>query len=149
MSSCNNNESKKYEKSGNDTLETAKKFTTTDKLTGFGEANMETDEIKNVQKELDYILKQGKKISFVVNNIKTQKGFSFNAGRFSVGKSTIKLPYFTSLLMNNPSIFKQDQNAIRKAITYSNNESYTYLRDKYLKFYSEQNFRFYTNYANL
>ena len=52
LSSCNNNETKKYEKAGNDTLETAKTFTTTDKLTGFGGANMETDEMRNVQKEL-------------------------------------------------------------------------------------------------
>ena len=131
LSSCNNNNIKNYEKAGNDTLETAKTFTTADKLTGFGGANMETDEMKNVQKELDDILKQGKMVSFVVINTKTQKGFSFNADRVCVGKSTIKAPYITSLLMNDSSIFEQDQDAIKKAITYSNNESYTYLRSKY------------------
>ena len=131
LSSCNNNETKKYEKAGNDTLETAKTFKTTDKLTGFGGANMETDEMKNVQKELDDILKQGKMVSFVVINTKTQKGFSFNADRVCVGKSTIKAPYITSLLMNDASIFEKDQDAIKKAITYSHNDSYTYLRNKY------------------
>lgn len=104
---------------------------TTDKLTGFGGVDLETDEMQYVQKELEDILKQGKMVSFVVINTKTQKGFSFNADLVCVGKSTIKAPYITSLLMNDASIFKQDQDAIKKAITYSNNESYTYLRSKY------------------
>lgn len=130
LSSCNNNIGN-YEKSGNDSLQTAKTFTTTDKLTGFGGANMETDEMKIVQTELDNILKQGKMVSFVTINTKTQKGFSFCADRVCVGKSTIKAPYITSLLMNDSTIFEQDQDAIKKAITYSNNESYTYLRSKY------------------
>lgn len=130
LSSCNNNV-RNYEKVGNDTLETAKTFSTSDKLTGFGGANMETDEMKTVQKELDEILKQGKMVTFVIINTKTLKGFSFNADRVCVGKSTIKAPYITSLLMNDSSIFEQDQSAIKKAITYSNNESYTYLRNKY------------------
>ena len=123
--------SENYEKAANETLATAKTFITTDSLTGFGGANMETNEMKTVQKELNAILSQGKMVSFVVINTKSQKGFSYNADRVCVGKSTIKAPYITSLLMNDFSIFEQEKDAIKKAITYSHNDSYTYLRNKY------------------
>ena len=53
-------------------------------------------------------------VSFVVINTITLKGFSFNGDRVCVGKSTIKAPYIASLLMNDPSIFEQDKDAIKK-----------------------------------
>lgn len=131
LSSCSISGITHYEKAANDSLETIKTFTSTNTLTGFGGANMETNEMQSVQKELNTILSQGKMVSFVVINTESQKGFSFDADRICVGKSTIKAPYITSLLMNDFSIFEQDKEAIKKAITYSHNDSYTYLRNKY------------------
>lgn len=131
LSACSQNSIADYETAGSKTLETAINFKTSDQLSGFGGANMQTEKMQNVKEQLNSILKQGKMVSFVVINTKTQRGFSYNADRVCVGKSTIKAPYITSLLMSDSSILDQDTEAIKKAITYSNNESYKYMRHKY------------------
>lgn len=128
LCSCNKTN---YQEISSETLKTAQNFPTGNTLTCFGEADKNATEMKAVETELNSILKQGKMISFVVINTKDQSGFSYDADRVCVGKSTIKAPYITSLLMNDNSIFKNDKEAIKKAITYSDNNSYKYLRTKY------------------
>lgn len=129
---CNSSyDNKKLEQVASSSLDTVKNFKSSNELTTFGGADINTDAMKNLKSNLEEITDAGKFVSFTVINTKTQSGFSYQADKEFPGKSTIKAPYITSVILNNQSAFKENMDTIKKAITISDNDAYKDMRTKY------------------
>ncbi len=84
---------------------------------------LETEIKKNNQK--------GCKTGFVVMNLNSLNGFSYNADEKIYSASTIKGPYVVSLVKNDNSLLQKERNRIEAILMRSSNVDYESLRDNY------------------
>ena len=100
-------------------------------LTVFGPKSPSNDALRALEKELNALTSDGHYVSFVMVDIKTKSGVAFYSARVMCTQSTIKAVYIGSLLDSDPSLFIKNEKLIQRAITLSDNDAYTSLRETY------------------
>ena len=90
---------------------------------------------KAAKKKLNAAIKSvrrgGRDVSFVVMDVKTMKGVSYNAGRRYYSASAIKGPYVVSAVRKRPYLLKSRRSTINQILKYSDNNAYIGFAKKY------------------
>lgn len=111
--------------------ETVNSISSEKEITSFGNFEL-TDEKKSIlQKEIDKFAKKKRKAGFIVMNLNSLEGFSYNADEEIYSASTIKGPYVVSLVKNNNALLKKEKKRIEATLIRSSNYDYEFLRDRY------------------
>ena len=97
-------------------------------INGFQPSSRAYNELVSAIKELE---NKGIKLSIVMMDIRTGKGVMYNPDTEIYSASSIKGPYCISLVESNPNAYANDQAYIKQLFTYSTNDEYTYLVNKY------------------
>lgn len=109
-----------------------------DNLNIFGKNNLNNQDIKKLEEEINNLTINNHYLSFMMIDINTLSGISYKSNRIMCGQSTIKAIYVASLLDARPELFDENMTDIRKAIEISDNEAYEKLRNKYGTTYLEK-----------
>lgn len=100
-------------------------------ITAFGNFEL-TEEKKNLlQREIDKLTKKRYKTGFVVMNLNSLEGFSYNADEKIYSASAIKGPYVVSLVKSDNAVFEKEKKRIEAMLVRSSNHDYEDLRDRY------------------
>lgn len=111
--------------------ETVNSISSEKEITSFGNFEL-TDEKKSIlQKEIDKFAKKKRKAGFIVMNLNSLEGFSYNADEEIYSASTIKGPYVVSLVKNNNALLKKEKKRIEATLIRSSNYDYSTLRNRY------------------
>ena len=97
----------------------------------FGSAVPSEEAMNALKEQVSAIISQGHKVSFVLLDIDTLSGVSYNSKAAMCAQSVIKAAYIGSLVESDPSVFTSEYEAIHDSIAYSDNDSYVALREKY------------------
>ena len=97
-------------------------------ITTFGGFLMSKNGFDQLQAAVDSINSNGYNVGFIVVDLTTGKGVSYNADQSFYSASAIKGPYVASLAALEPSSVAEWQWAMENTIEISDNESYEYLR---------------------
>ena len=100
-------------------------------LEAFGDFEITAENRKLLQQEIDKISAKGYDLGFVVMNMNSLGGFSYNADERIYSASTIKGPYITSLVASDSSLLEKERVRIDAALIRSSNSDYETLRDQY------------------
>ena len=97
----------------------------------FGSFQLTDEKQKLLQQEIDKISSKGYDLGFVVMNVNSLSGFSYNADAKIYSASAIKGPYVTSLVRSDNSLLKKEKVRIDATLIRSSNSDYESLRDQY------------------
>lgn len=97
----------------------------------FGGYELSEEEKALLQDAVDKNVAKGYETGFVVMNVNTLSGFSYNADGKIYSASTIKGPYVVSLVKNDNTLFEKEKKKIEAILERSSNYDYEALRDKY------------------
>lgn len=86
---------------------------------------------ERLKQEIKAIEEQGRNVGFVLLDLKTGNGVSYNANKMFYGASTVKGVYLASLVEKDPNICLYEQEDFKKIIIYSDNDLYVAMRRKY------------------
>ncbi len=100
-------------------------------LETFGDFELEAENQLLLQAEVDKISAKGYDLGFVVMNMNSPGGFSYNADARIYSASTIKGPYITSLVRSDNSLLEKESVRIDAILVKSSNYDYESLRDQY------------------
>lgn len=100
-------------------------------LETFGGFELEAKNQSLLQAEIDKISVKGYDLGFVVMNMNSLSGFSYNADERIYSASTIKGPYVTSLVVGDNSLLEKEKVRIDATLIRSSNVDYESLRDQY------------------
>lgn len=100
-------------------------------ISTFGNSELSDENQKLLQSEIDKVIKKGYKTGFVVMNLNSLEGFSYNADEKNYSASTIKGPYIVSLVKSDNAVFEKEKKRIESVLVRSSNYDYEYLRDRY------------------
>ncbi|MGV3028339.1 serine hydrolase, partial [Streptococcus hyovaginalis] len=92
----------------------------------------------SLEKAIKVIKNQSYDVGFVLYDLATRKGVSYNANKGFYVASAIKAPYVASLAANNKSAFQSYQSTIKDILYYSSNDGYNLLRRIYGGVYMEK-----------
>lgn len=106
-------------------------FSAEKELSAFGSFEFTTAKQELLQSEIDKISAKGYNLGFVVMNINSLSGFSYNADERIYSASTIKGPYVTSLVKSDNSLLDKEKSRIDATLIRSSNYDYESLRDQY------------------
>lgn len=100
-------------------------------ISTFGNFELSDENQKLLQSEIDKVIKKGYKTGFVVMNLNSLEGFSYNADEKIYSASTIKGPYVVSVVKNDNTILEKEKVRIEATLIRSSNYDYESLRNKY------------------
>lgn len=106
-------------------------FSAEKELSAFGSFEFTTAKQELLQSEIDKISAKGYNLGFVVMNMNSLSGFSYNADERIYSASTIKGPYVTSLVKSDNSLLDKEKARIDATLMRSSNYDYESLRDQY------------------
>lgn len=91
-----------------------------------------------LKKAIKVIKNQSYDVGFVLYDLVTKRGVSYNANKGFYVASAIKAPYVASLAANNKTAFQSYQSTIKDILYYSSNNGYNLLRRTYGGVYMEK-----------
>lgn len=97
----------------------------------FGKASPSPASMQRLQAALDGLLADGHHASFILVDLKSQSGVSFNTSTPFCTQSTIKAIYVGALLEKHPEALRENGQHMRDAIVLSSNIAYESLRAIY------------------
>ncbi len=97
----------------------------------FGNFELSAEEEILLKNRIHNVTSKGYKLGFVVMNLNTLDGFSYNADEKIYSASTIKGPYVTSLVKSDSTILGKEKVRIEAILKRSSNVDYESMRDKY------------------
>ena len=97
----------------------------------FGDFMVTPENTALLQSEIDKNSAKGYDLGFIVMNMKSLSGFSYNADTRIYSASTIKGPYITSLVKSDSSLLEKEKVRIDATLIRSSNVDYESLRDQY------------------
>ena len=100
-------------------------------LSTFGGASVDEASLAPLQAEIDALEVKGKMVSFILIDVETGRGLAYNCDKPWTSQSTVKAPYLTSVLLDNPSVLSKEKKLYKAVITVSDNDAYETLRNKY------------------
>ncbi len=100
-------------------------------LETFGDFQITPENQALLQSEIDKICAKGYDLGFVVMNMNSLGGFSYNADERIYSASAIKGPYITSLVKSDNSLLEKEKVRIDATLIRSSNVDYESLRDQY------------------
>lgn len=100
-------------------------------ITVFGNFELTEEEKDLIQREIDKLAKKRYKTGFVVMNLNSLEGFSYNADEKIYSASTIKGPFVVSLVKSDNALLKKEKKRIEATLIRSSNLDYEFLRDRY------------------
>lgn len=86
---------------------------------------------RNLVAAIKKIHSQGHQMGFVIMDVHTQKGVEYNADQRFYAASTVKGPYVASLTVKNPASITQSRAIMQQVLSYSSNEGYSFLVNRY------------------
>ena len=102
-------------------ISTAKKGRVLHGINGYKPSSKVTGKLKSAIKSIE---RSGYNVSFVMMDINTMKGISYNPSRSYYSASTIKGSYLVSAVAKQPSLLKSRYGTFRNILKYSENDSY-------------------------
>lgn len=100
-------------------------------IASFGGYSMSSSTYSAISSGISHIENQGRSTGFVMVDLVTGEGISYNPDQTFFSASTIKGPYVASLCYANPSAAKSSESTIHKILLYSDNDAYASLRNTY------------------
>ncbi len=100
-------------------------------ITTFGNFDLSEEKKAHLQSEIDRVNAKGYKAGFVVMNLKSLEGFSYNADEKIYSASTIKGPYIVSLVKSDSTLIEKERVKIEATLVRSSNSDYESLRNRY------------------
>ncbi len=101
------------------------------KITGFGNFEFSAEEEMLLKNKIHNVTSKGYKLGFVVMDLNSPGGFSYNADEKIYSASTIKGPYVTSLVKSDNSLLEKEKVRIEAVLKRSSNVDYESMRDAY------------------
>ena len=98
---------------------------------GLGGYHLSGNAKQDVVKAIKQIKAQGYQMGFVMMDVHTKRGVEYNADQRFYAASTVKGPYVASLAAKNPVSIAQSGTIMRQVLSYSSNEGYEYLANRY------------------
>lgn len=105
--------------------------TSADKVVFTGNTGYSQEKLDRLNSEISLLKDEGVSLGFILADIDSGKGFSYNADWKFCSQSTIKAPYVASVLTEIPNAFNDNKYSIKQIITVSDNDEYENFRQKY------------------
>ena len=107
-------------------------------LTAFGGYTPDSEALEALYKAMDEIEEQNHDFGFMVIDINSGKGISYNVDQTFYTASSIKGPFAASLACIDPDAAMSWENSIISMLVYSDNDAYTTLNNTYRRVYIQQ-----------
>lgn len=107
-------------------------------ISGLGGYIPGEETLLEINTALDTLGSRGWKVGFVVIDMQSNLGISYNLGQDFYTASSIKGPFATSLAAYNPEAASKWQNTIINMLVNSDNDAYTALNNTYRRTYIQQ-----------
>lgn len=102
-----------------------------EKIKTFGKFSLSAEEEILLKNRINSINSKGYELGFVVVNLNTLEGFSYNADERIYSASSIKAPYVVSLVKSDNIFLQKENKRIEAILKRSSNSDYESMRDKY------------------
>ena len=100
-------------------------------IRGFGGYNMPSSRKRELVAAIKELSRQRYSIGFVMMDVHSQRGVEYNADQQFYAASTVKGPFVASLAAKNPNSIRESGGIMRQVLSYSSNEGYLYLVNRY------------------
>lgn len=102
-----------------------------EKTETFGKFSLSAEEEILLKNRINSVTSKGYELGFVVMNLNTLEGFSYNADERIYSASAIKAPYVVSLVKSDNTILRKENKRIDAILKRSSNFDYESMRDMY------------------